>query len=97
MDRFQLIRDWAEARGLYDHGDVKTQTVKLTEEMGELSKAVINQDQLELVDAIGDIVVVLTNLSHLAGEKIEDCIDSAYAEIKDRKGKMENNSFIKDA
>jgi len=29
--------------------------------------------------------------------KIEDCIDSAYAEIKDRKGKMENNSFIKDA
>jgi hypothetical protein len=36
---------------------------------------------LEIVDAIGDIVVVLTNLAELNGVYIEDCIDVAYKEI----------------
>ena len=42
------------------------------------------------------MIVVLTNLSHLYGVKVEDCIDSAYNEIKNRKGKMINNTFVKD-
>ena len=96
MNKFDQIRSWAEARGIFAKGDVKTQTVKLMEEVGELSKAVINNDQIELVDAIGDCVVVLTNLSHLAGFKIEDCIDSAYEEIKDRTGHMAGGTFKKD-
>tara|TARA_R110000824_G_scaffold26694_4_gene91508 strand:- start:1179 stop:1487 length:309 start_codon:yes stop_codon:yes gene_type:complete len=100
MNKFDQIRNWAEARGIFDKGDVKTQTVKLMEEVGELSRAVISHDsttfQAELVDAIGDCVVVLTNLSHLAGVKIEDCIDAAYEEIKDRTGHMAEGTFKKD-
>ena len=94
-NRFQLIRDWAEERGLYDKGDTKTQFCKLMEEAGELGRAVLKNDQVEFVDAIGDMVVVLTNMAMLGGTSIETCIDAAYDEIKNRKGKMLNGTFVK--
>ena len=92
---FPAIREWANERGLYDKGDVKTQYIKLQEEAGELARAIIKKDQPEIVDAIGDCVVVLTNLAHLAGHNIEDCITSAYDVISKRKGSMINGSFVK--
>ena len=95
-NRFQLIRDWAGERGLYSKGDKKTQYAKLMEESGELARAILKDDQAEFVDAIGDMVVVLTNLAHLGGTTIEDCIDSAYKVISKRKGKMVNGTFVKD-
>ena len=95
-DMFGKIRDWAHQRGLYEKGDEKTQYVKLMEEAGELAKALLKDDQVEVVDAIGDMVVVLTNLSHLQGFEIEDCIDSAYNVIAARTGKMINGTFVKD-
>ena len=95
-DRFDLIRAWANERGLYDKGDTKTQYLKLMEEAGELGRAILKDDQPEIVDAIGDMVVVLTNLSELAGYKIEHCIDEAYAVISKRTGKMQNGTFVKD-
>ena len=93
--RFDLIRQWASDRNLYDKGDTKTQFCKLMEEAGELGRAVLKNDHKEFVDAIGDMVVVLTNLAELGGTSIEDCIDSAYNEIKDRKGGMKNGTFVK--
>lgn len=92
---FNDIRDWAKERELYKKGNVKTQFIKLQEESGELAKAILNENESEIIDSIGDIVVVLTNLSHLAGYKIEDCIDQAYFEIVNRKGKMINGTFVK--
>ena len=94
-NRFDLIRTWATERGLYDKGDTKTQYCKLMEEAGELGRAILKNDTIEFVDAIGDMVVVLTNLAELGGTSIERCIDSAYAEIKNRKGKMSNGTFVK--
>ena len=96
-DRFQLIRDWAGERGLYTNGDTKTQFCKLMEEGGELGRAILKEDKAEFIDAIGDMVVVLTNLAHLGGVTIEHCIDSAYDEIKTRTGVMSNGTFVKDA
>ena len=95
MSRFQKIRDWADKRGLYDKGDTKTQFCKLMEEAGELGRAVLKDNQPEFVDAIGDMVVVLTNMAMLGGTSIETCIDAAYDEIKNRKGKMVNGTFVK--
>ena len=95
-DRFELIRDWARSRGLYDKGNSHTQYVKLQEEAGELAKALLKNDKPEIVDAIGDMVVVLTNLAFLQGVDIEYCIDSAYKVISKRKGKMINGTFVKD-
>lgn len=95
-DIFPLIRDWADQRGIYDKGDEKTQYVKLMEEAGELAQAILKQNKEEAIDAIGDMVVVLTNLAVFIGADIEDCITSAYNEIKNRKGKMDNGTFIKE-
>ena len=92
---FDLIRDWAQVRGLYNKGDSKTQYVKLMEEVGELAQGLLKEDRAEVQDAIGDIVVVLTNLAHLEQMRIEDCVTSAYDQIKDRKGSMNNGTFVK--
>ena len=95
-DRFDLIRFWAKDKGIYAKGNSTTQYVKLMEETGELAKALLNNDKAEIVDAIGDITVVLTNLAELEGLKIEDCIDTAYNVIARRKGKMINGTFVKE-
>ena len=92
---YDLIRDWASKKGIYTSGDSKTQYVKLMEESGELARAILKQDKPEIKDAIGDIVVVLTNLAYLEGFDIEDCVTSAYHVIKNRTGKMENGTFVK--
>ena len=96
MCRFDKIRLLAKDRGLYDKGDPKTQTLKLIEEAGEICRAVLKDNKADVIDGIGDCVVVLTNLAELAGTNIETCIDAAYEEIKNRTGKMSNGTFKKD-
>ena len=93
---FDRIREWAQSRGLYDEGNTHTQYVKLQEEAGELAKALLKNDYDEVNDAIGDMVVVLTNLAHLHGTEIEYCIADAYKVISKRTGKMINGTFVKD-
>ena len=93
---FNLIREWANERGLYDKGDTKTQSLKLVEEVGEICRAILKGNDSDVEDGIGDAVVVLTNLAELQGTSIEHCIEMAYNEIKDRTGKMDNGTFKKD-
>ena len=93
--KFDLIRQWASERGLYENGDPKTQALKLVEEVGETCRAILKEDHDEVIDGIGDCVVVLTNLAELIGVPIESCIDAAYDEIKNRKGKMANGTYVK--
>ena len=93
---YDLIRKWADARGIFWNGDTKTQFVKLQEEAGELARAILKNDRKELIDAIGDMIVVLTNLAALEGLKVEDCVTSAYKVIESRKGKMVNGTFVKE-
>ena len=73
--KFNEIRNWAKDKGILDKGDVKTQYIKLQEECGELAEAILKQDKLEMSDAVGDIIVVLTSLSELGGFKIESAIE----------------------
>ena len=93
--QFDLIREWASKRGLYENGDPKTQALKLVEEVGETCRAILKEDRAEAIDGIGDCVVVLTNLAELLEMRIEDCIREAYNEIKDRTGKMANGTYVK--
>jgi len=93
--QFDLIREWADERGLYENGDTKTQALKLVEEVGETCRAILKEDFEEVIDGIGDCVVVLVNLAELQGVSIEACIDAAYEEIKGRKGKMANGTYVK--
>lgn len=93
---FDLIRSWANERGLYTKGSGQVQYIKLLEEAGELAQALLKKDKAEIKDAVGDMVVVLTNLAELEGFTIEECIESAYGEISKRTGKMINGTFVKD-
>jgi NTP pyrophosphatase (non-canonical NTP hydrolase) len=106
-NEFEPIRDWARERGIYEKGDSKTQFIKLQEEVGELAKALLKNDEAEIIDAIGDCVVVLTNLAELCPiytdscgldierANIEYCVNKAYKVIMNRTGKMENGTFVK--
>ena len=92
---FDMIREWAEQRGIYESGDAKTQYVKLMEEAGEVGRAILKDNDDDIMDGIGDMVVVLTNLAELCGTTIEECTERAYAEIVNRQGKMINGTFVK--
>lgn len=95
MSYFNKIRLWAKEKNILNQGDIKTQYIKLQEESGELAEAILTSNKKEIKDAVGDMVVVLTSLSYFAGFKIEDAIELAYKEIKNRKGKIINNTFVK--
>ena len=96
MNTFDSIRQWAADRNLIMGSDPKNQMLKLIEEVGELSAAIVRGKGECAVDGIGDAVVVLTILAAQLGVHIEDCINVAYAEIKDRKGRMVDGVFIKE-
>lgn len=88
------IRQWACDRGLHG-GEPARQLLKLVEEVGELAQGVVKNRPEAIRDGIGDVFVVLTVLSLQLGVQIEDCIELAYQEIKDRRGMMVNGVFVK--
>lgn len=94
---FEQIRQWAHDRNLIKGATCQAQMLKMTEEVGELAAGIARNKQDEVADAIGDCVVVLTILAEQRGLRIEDCIAAAYDEIKDRKGKMVDGVFVREA
>ena len=97
MSTIEKIRGWAIDRNLIEGSTAQAQFVKLIEEAGELAAAIAKKkDVSEVKDGIGDCVVVLTIIASQYGMAIEECIDHAWNEIKDRKGRMENGIFIKE-
>lgn len=90
------IIEWAKERGLINEDNAPKQFIKLTEEVGELASAMLKKDPYETIDAIGDINIVLIILCEQLGLNYDECLESAYNEIKDRKGKLVEGTFIKD-
>jgi NTP pyrophosphatase (non-canonical NTP hydrolase) len=91
-----LIEEWARERGL-DAAEPTKQMLKLGEEYGELCQGLAKDKPEQVKDSIGDMYVVLTILSLQLGLNVGECIAGAYAEIKDRKGKMINGVFVKES
>lgn len=92
---FDKIRTWGYRKGIIQNSNKEKQFIKLMEEVGELSSAIQKNNDAELKDAIGDIIVVLTLLAEMEVYQVESCIESAYKEIKDRTGSIENGVFVK--
>ena len=91
-----LIQNWAWDRNLIDGSTTNAQMVKLMEEVGELAGGVC-KDKVDVIkDSIGDVFVVLTIVAAQMGWSIEECVQVAYAEIKDRKGRMVQGVFVKE-
>lgn len=91
----EKVEQWFVDRGI-DVGDGHAQLSKLVEEVNELIMARAVEDRAEEMDAVGDILVVLIGYCLQRGLDIDNCLKIAYAEIKDRTGKVVNGSFVKD-
>lgn len=96
---FDKIFSWGLDRNITADGGATalSQMKKLKEEVQELEDALIEGSQEKIKDSFGDILVVLIQQSRLSGIPLEDSLQSAYDEIKDRKGKMIKGVFVKEA
>ncbi len=95
-DVYEKILSWAKDRNLIEGSDPKSQLMKTMSELGELADA-INKDRIfEVIDGIGDVVVTLVIIAAQKGLDFHSCVESAYREIKDRKGMMINGVFVKE-
>jgi NTP pyrophosphatase (non-canonical NTP hydrolase) len=92
----ESVYNWAEERNLLSKDNVKSQMLKVVEEIGETARAVNKGDMLETVDGIGDSFVTLIILSFQLGLTPSFCLKEAYNVIASRTGKTVNGTFIKD-
>lgn len=88
------VEEWAIDRNIHTQ-DPMRQMVKLQEEVGELAKGLRKDKHDEVMDGIGDCVVVLTILAMQCGTSVSDCLEMAYYEIKDRTGEVVNGIYVK--
>ena len=98
-DYFELeacVQKWAEERGIFEKATPLKQALKTQEELTELINAIVDDNKLEIEDAIGDIMVTLIILAEMQGVTLEECLNGAYDIISQRTGKMVNGQFVKD-
>lgn len=92
----ELCTKWSSDRGIFVNGTIQTQALKLVSEVGELADNVAKQR--DFADDIGDCLVVLNNLAVMYELTLEECLEVAYNDIKDRKGYLNGAGvFIKDS
>lgn len=91
------IYKWGVERGILVNGQVSTQVLKLTSELGELADNIAKGRHEAAKDDIGDMIVVLIMVADLIGTDITTCLEVAYNDIKDRKGYLnEHGVFVKE-
>ena len=92
------IDKWFDDRGITKNGKPMAQAIKTLEELTELFDALNKDDRYEVMDALGDIYVTLRGVCLTYGVNMDECIDQAYEEIKDRKGHLTpEGTFIKES
>ena len=94
MELVKLIEQWHEDRNLIAGSTDKDQVLKLIQELGELSDSVCKEKDMK--DDLGDMLVVMINIMKRNNITIEQCLQKAYDDIKDRKGKMVDGIFVKE-
>lgn len=95
-DLFAHIEQWAIARGLDNQNNRNAQALKVMEEVGETMAALARGKKEAIKDGIGDSIVTLIILAMQCGFTATECLDAAYNEIKNRKGKTVDGVFIKE-
>ena len=93
-DLIGLVELWSVEKGL-DKAESSKQMLKVVEEVGEVAAALARGQKDELKDGIGDVVVTLIILAQQNGMDLYECLEVAYNEIADRKGKMVDGVFVK--
>lgn len=82
------VEQWAAARGLLDHSSPQAQLLKTVSELGELADATLKGVDPEVVDGLGDVLVTLIIYARLQGVSLAYCLEAAYQQIKDRRGRL---------
>ena len=90
----KLIIQWHHDRNLINGSSNKDQVLKLIQELGELSDSVCKGNDVK--DDLGDMMVVMLNIMEREDISMEECLLTAYNDIKDRKGKMVDGIFVKE-
>lgn len=93
-DYLLKITQWHYDRNLIEGSTDKDQCLKLLQELGELSDSICKGKDIR--DDIGDMMVVMINILERNGLKMEDCLEQAWNDIKDRKGRMVDGIFVKE-
>lgn len=91
----ELIAQWHIDRNLIDGSTDKDQYMKLIQEAGELSDSICKGKDIR--DDIGDMMVVLINIMKRNDLSMSECLQVAYNDIKDRKGRMVDGVFVKES
>jgi hypothetical protein len=91
----QRVVEWAVDRDIIAHSTAQAQYLKAAEEMGELAADIARGRDVR--DSIGDVIVCLINLAAISGVSMQDCLQTAWDDIKDRKGHMTADGvFVKE-
>ena len=94
-DLIHKVNLWSMSRGIINNSNPLAQFAKLVSEVGELGDNIAKQR--DVTDDIGDCLVVLNTLAIMHDTTLEDCLNVAYDDIKDRKGHMNSEGiFIKE-
>ena len=88
------VAQWHHDRNLIEGATDKDQFCKLIQEAGELSDNICKGKDMS--DDIGDMIVVLSNIAERNNLTLKECLEKAWDDIKDRKGKMVDGIFIKE-
>jgi NTP pyrophosphatase (non-canonical NTP hydrolase) len=89
------VEIWAKEKGLLKKENSAKQMLKVTEEIGEVASAVARDNIDKLRDGIGDGFVTLIILAHQNGLTPQECLETAWDEIKGRTGKLIDGVFVK--
>ena len=105
----EKVIQWAKERGIFEKGEPLAQLQKTQEELDETINAIEEIQDLYhhpnkpdfnevdgIMDGIGDMLVTIIILASMMNLEIEDCLEVAYNEIKNRTGKMVDGQFVKD-
>lgn len=91
------IAIWGDDRNILKGGTPKDQFVKLISEIGELADHIAKNNKEKIKDDIGDCMVVLTMIAYQNGLSMNECLEQAYNDIKDRKGILYQGVFVKES
>lgn len=92
----KAIIQWAKDRNIISSKNIAKQFMKVSEELGELAEGINKNNQGQIKDSLGDILVTLIILSKDLDVDLLDCLRGAYDVIKDRTGKTVNGVFVKE-
>ncbi|MAU35820.1 MAG: hypothetical protein CMD14_00415 [Flavobacteriales bacterium] len=95
-DLIENVKTWAEEKNLLKKENSKAQMLKVLEEVGETAGALLKNKNKEIIDGLGDSFVTLIILCYQLDLEPKQCLQSAWDEIKNRKGKTVNGTFIRE-